>query len=257
MTMRNWSRWRAPRSCWANSSLRGDRWSSFLLPYHSKKTNVSTSLPPAVFLTVLFLLQCWWGAQEVFSAQVPQATAPTKEEETRRQRCALRLPQCKQCFTACSDTQSETQSPVSWSLLLCFTETTQGHPPQTHWPHGDLVFCAREHHQWHAGSPQRKIYQAHIHPPPQHVSQCTHRLIDSSVFSPSPLPPLPSLCRRIPSTHQSMPRWWRTTIRSSRGPWTCRRWGRMYGSECTHLGRSSAKQWKLSSKTAPPTMVMS
>lgn len=47
-------------------------------------------------------------------------------------------------------------------FLTCFccvilTETPQGHSPQTYWPHGDLVFCAREHHQWHAGSPQCKI----------------------------------------------------------------------------------------------------
>lgn len=40
-------------------------------------------------------LQRWWSAKKVFGSQVPQATAPSKKEEARRQCCPLWLPERK------------------------------------------------------------------------------------------------------------------------------------------------------------------
>lgn len=85
------------------------------------------STPPAV-PNVSFLLQCGWGASKIFSAQVPQATAATQEEETRRQRCALRLPQRRQRFTACRKTFSA-GSPSSSSVTLFFLNLERPQKP--------------------------------------------------------------------------------------------------------------------------------
>lgn len=211
-------------------------------------TSLCCVLIPLHFLTFSFLLQCWWGSQKIFGAQVPQATAPSQEEEAGWKRCSLWLSQCK-TISLWGLHKFKSLFVFVVNDLHCFAEASQGHSPQTHWPHGDLIVCAREHHQWHAGSSQCKINQTHSESPHSFNSKFGLTAQVSQLLSP------PLLCRHIPSTHPSMPRLWRTTTRSSRGQWTYRRWEKMYVSECTHQGRNSVKQWKLSSKTAPPTMV--